>query len=328
MILMRFKNSRQANLLKNLLLVLSLVRNDQPVPYFTLFVMISWFTLISKKMLRLLSLKSHNKLLYWELSSVLSKRYHGSMTHAPDVTARWFLRNLLLSFHLKRKKHGSVRVMCVLNKKYLVFKIPLRVQDATGMISLTLFEKDAIKIFKKTAQDMYQTYLEGGYKGFTPDDFESLYEKKYAFKIDVTKYNTENDYPFYGILKVSNDLVIVIELEDWFQEDQDQAVDTPFNCVSNNLISEDTPAFKGTVSYTGDNQTPNDAADKSIGKRPVSFENNETKKDARLELKRNLKEVYDVEENDCASATKASPTIQPIQVQDGKFDFLIPKLEK
>ncbi|MFS7908240.1 hypothetical protein Hanom_Chr01g00080851 [Helianthus anomalus] len=84
----------------------------------------------------------------------------------------------------------------------------------------------------------------------------------------------------------------------------------------------------GTVSYTGDNQTPNDAADKSIGKRPVSFENNETKKDACLELKRNLKEVYDVEENDCASATKASPTIQPIQVQDGKFDFLIPKLEK
>ncbi|XP_021993834.1 uncharacterized protein LOC110937800 isoform X1 [Helianthus annuus] len=104
--------------------------------------------------------------------------------------------------------------------------------------------------------------------------------------------------------------------------------DTPFNCVSNNLISEDTPAFKGTVSYTGDNQTPNDAADKSIGKRPVSSESNETKKDARLELKRNLKEVYDVEDNDCASATKASPTIQPIQVQDGKFDFLIPKLEK
>ncbi|KAF5781936.1 hypothetical protein HanXRQr2_Chr04g0185871 [Helianthus annuus] len=84
----------------------------------------------------------------------------------------------------------------------------------------------------------------------------------------------------------------------------------------------------GTVSYTGDNQTPNDAADKSIGKRPVSSESNETKKDARLELKRNLKEVYDVEDNDCASATKASPTIQPIQVQDGKFDFLIPKLEK
>ncbi|MFS7933674.1 putative nucleic acid-binding protein [Helianthus anomalus] len=164
-------------------------------------------------MLRLLSLKSHNKLLYWELSSVLSKRYHGSMTHAPDVTARWFLRNLLLSFHLKKKKHGSVRVM---------FKIPLRVQDATGMISLTLFEKDAIKIFKKTTQDMYQTYLEGGYKGFIPDDFESLYENKYAFKIDVTKYNTENDYPFYGNLKLSNDLVIVTELEDRFQEDQDQ----------------------------------------------------------------------------------------------------------
>ncbi|KAJ0951696.1 putative replication protein A, OB [Helianthus annuus] len=85
---------------------------------------------------------------------------------------------------------------------------------------------------------------------------------------------------------------------------------------------------KGTVSYTGDNQTPNDAADMSIGKRPVSSESNETKKDARLELKRNLKEVYDVEDNDSASATKASPTIQPIQVQDGKFDFLIPKLEK
>ncbi|KAJ0582143.1 putative replication protein A, OB [Helianthus annuus] len=284
-----------------------------------------------KKMLRLLSLKSHNKLLYWELSSVLSKRYPGSMTHAPDVTARWFLRNLLLSFHLEKKKHGSVRVMYVLNKKISCvqrFKIPLRVQDATGMISLTLFEKDAIKIFKKTAQDMYQTYLEGGYKGFIPDDFESLYEKKYAFKIDVTKYNTENDYPFYGILKLSNDLVIVTELEDRFQEDQDQGADTPFNCVSNNLISEDTSAFKGTVSYTGDNQTPNDAADKSIGKRPVSSESNETKKDARLELKRNLKEVYDVEDNDCASATKASPTIQPIQVQDGKFDFLIPKLEK
>ncbi|KAM0002570.1 hypothetical protein Hdeb2414_s0322g00867211 [Helianthus debilis subsp. tardiflorus] len=173
------------------------------------------------------------------------------------------------------------------------------------MISLTLFEKDAIKIFKKTTQDMYQTYLEGGYKGFIPDDFESLYEKKYAFKIDVTEYNTENDYPFYGILKLSNDLVIVTKLEDRFQEDQDQ----------------------GTVLYTGDNQTPNDAADKSIGKRPVSSESNETKKDARLELKRNLKEVYDVEDNDCASATKASPMIQPIQVQDGKFDFL-PKLEK
>lgn len=42
------------------------------------------------------------------------------------------------------------------------FKIPIRVQDPTGVISLTLFDGDANRLLRKNAQELLEIFIKVG----------------------------------------------------------------------------------------------------------------------------------------------------------------------
>ncbi|KAL8245880.1 hypothetical protein R6Q59_007096 [Mikania micrantha] len=72
------------------------------------------------------------------------------------------------------------------------FKLHIQVQDPTGITSFTIFDGEATRIFKKTAKEILEKYLEGGYNKSLLDEFDDLVDKKYRFKIDITNYNLAN----------------------------------------------------------------------------------------------------------------------------------------
>ncbi|KAI3687642.1 hypothetical protein L1987_81342 [Smallanthus sonchifolius] len=181
-------------------------------------------------------------------------------------------------------------------------KLGIRVQDATGMISLTLFDGEANRIFRKSTKEFLEKYLEGGYNRLLPDEFYDLMDKKYAFKIEITDFNLKTGKQVYTIAKMTDDSSIIGELEIFFTSNE---VDdyASMNAMSVDVQSQETDV----VSFCGDNGTPISDLDKNPGKRPCLNEKKDTFK-ADNELKRSLCHIYDVDEEVSFSATKARPT--------------------
>ncbi|KAF5795740.1 putative nucleic acid-binding, replication factor A [Helianthus annuus] len=92
-------------------------------------------------------------------------------------------------------------------------KIPLTVKDSSGTVSLTLFDRDACRILKTIAANLIEKHVAGGDKVLYPDEFEALLGKKIAFKIDISEFNIENNFWFFGVSKLTDDEDIIFELE-------------------------------------------------------------------------------------------------------------------
>ncbi|XP_076882710.1 replication protein A 70 kDa DNA-binding subunit A-like [Bidens hawaiensis] len=94
------------------------------------------------------------------------------------------------------------------------FKIKLRVQDGSGVVSLTLFDRDAKLIINKTTSELLATKDEDdvGHSGF-PTELNCLLEKKFAFKVEIADFNFRNNVEVYGISKLTDDQEIISAIE-------------------------------------------------------------------------------------------------------------------
>ncbi|XP_024963578.1 uncharacterized protein LOC112503817 [Cynara cardunculus var. scolymus] len=63
------------------------------------------------------------------------------------------------------------------------FRISLRVQDDTGIVSLTLFDREANKVLNQTATELFE---KSGDLDMFPDDLDVLLDRRFAIKIDIT----------------------------------------------------------------------------------------------------------------------------------------------
>ncbi|KAD5802810.1 hypothetical protein E3N88_14170 [Mikania micrantha] len=117
------------------------------------------------------------------------------------------------------------------------FKIQVRVQDMTGVVSLTIFDRDVTKLIHKFAREL----LDG-------------VDQKFAFKIEVSDFNLKNNYQVYGILKITNDSSILSELDKRVNIIQPNDSDS-LNLTMSEFTSQDTTGMK-VMSFSGDNSTP------------------------------------------------------------------------
>ncbi|XP_022001118.1 replication protein A 70 kDa DNA-binding subunit D isoform X2 [Helianthus annuus] len=205
------------------------------------------------------------------------------------------------------------------------FKIPLRVQDKTGVLSLTLFDRDAQKILKKSAKELVDKILDGETNIF-PNEFKDLVDKKFAFKIDIANFNLKNNYKFFTVIKLTDDPAIISDLEKKYKVEQPSSLES-FDVHCTDSQSQDMVNIKDSISGTGENETPLSVSDISTGR--TLLQNESTKKtNIYGELKRNLVEVYDLDESPGRSATK--PRQDPTEGLKGVSEptLLVPKIEK
>ncbi|KAI3755107.1 hypothetical protein L1987_54901 [Smallanthus sonchifolius] len=185
----------------------------------------------------------------------------------------------------------------------LRYKILVRVQDCTGTITLTLFDQVATKFLQVSANELLNNNEELSKDGVIPDEFNSLINKKWAFKIYVEEFNLANNKDGYTISKVTDDPSIISELE--------KKILSLAQAVSNILKSKkDSPVE--------DQITPSSMF---VGS----------------ELKRNLQCIYDVDEDSSQSSTKPRTCYKTdydnaykrVEEDGGcKGKLLIPKVEK
>ncbi|XP_022014330.2 replication protein A 70 kDa DNA-binding subunit B-like [Helianthus annuus] len=149
------------------------------------------------------------------------------------------------------------------------FKIPIRVQDSTGTVTLTMFDHEALKFIGKTANELIQIQDDilntNEVPRAYPVEFDTLVNLKCAFVIRVTDFNITNAVDNYGISVMTNDS---LDASDSFSMSHSEFQDAGGESA------------KDGVSYTGDNSTP------------VSEDFASDFNQSSIDLKRNLGDVY------------------------------------
>ncbi|XP_076927594.1 uncharacterized protein LOC143591200 [Bidens hawaiensis] len=194
------------------------------------------------------------------------------------------------------------------------FRIHIRVQDTSGTVSLTLWDRNAYKILNVTAEKLVEEN-NGGFD--VPSIFNTLLQKKYAFKIDVKEYNIVKNAMNFNIAKFSEDPVILNSLEKKFINDKPE-ISEQNQLSSGDCQSEDTVNNKEIISFTGENSiTPISNDDKNSPNSPPS------------NLKRKLGDIYDVDDPPVANSSTKSNEKQVLCDNSGdNKNLLISKKEK
>ncbi|CAI9303152.1 unnamed protein product [Lactuca saligna] len=180
------------------------------------------------------------------------------------------------------------------------YKIPIRVQDNTGTITLTLFEREGRYLLKKSAKEFFNTVAKKGDNvDLYPMEMNALKGLKFAFKISSNRFSVSKKTNQYGIVRISDDESLIEQLEDRFnssQADNSQSLDVN----SSDFQSLDNKTLKDAISATDDNITPN-TLDKNSATSPLKISTTPV-------LKRNLQEVFDLESNENFSSSKTPKT--------------------
>ncbi|XP_076905358.1 replication protein A 70 kDa DNA-binding subunit B-like [Bidens hawaiensis] len=204
----------------------------------------------------------------------------------------------------------------IVSSPMIRYKIPIRVQDCTWTVTLTMFEREANKLIGRIAKDVLDEQEQSAEFLTLPAAFNVLLERKFAFRIEIKNYNLDNNAEYFSITKLTEDLNIISKLENNFYNNQVEDSDS-VNPSNSELPLQTDVSLKDSISCTADNGTPISNSNESVGTA------------ASVDLKRNLEDVYDVDESSALSSTKQQK-IHTKDLRDANWNetLLIPKTEK
>ncbi|XP_076902904.1 uncharacterized protein LOC143557801 [Bidens hawaiensis] len=236
-----------------------------------------------------------------------------------DICTIIFPKSIIILGTIKAPRYGMVLHW---------FKIKIRVQDSTGVVSLTLFDRDAKMLTNKTAKELIDSQNENKVdNGGFPAELDCLLENIFAFKVDVALFKFRNNVEDYGINKLTDDTNLITEL----QKRHNGLLQSDSNSVTMGAsISEfqSSGSVSIKLSDIGDNQTPSsnvDAQDVATDTKGMSTSSDD-------KLKRKLVEVFEVDDDASMSATKLKfKTIEEMGTTSEScegVELLTPKVEE
>ncbi|CAH1441399.1 unnamed protein product [Lactuca virosa] len=256
-------------------------------------------------------LKCHDNFGITEKSITTLQSYSSSYTD--DFKGNFPLKTVCeITEPIKEMKFLLVASIVNIRQNLPWYIIPINVQDCTGTIGLTLFDREAKRLLNISAYELKKIHdAAGDSDALFPMQLNVLKNRKFGFVVDITEYNVNNYNNIYTVLRVTEDMSIVSELESKIELMSIQSVS--LNQVA--LESDDVvqPVQKDVISQTDESFTPS-TVDKSTATSPSKISG---------DLKRNLQEIYDVDSGDDLSSTKAKR-----KSTGEETPLLIPKLEK
>ncbi|XP_076950245.1 uncharacterized protein LOC143623162 [Bidens hawaiensis] len=183
------------------------------------------------------------------------------------------------------------------------FRIPIHVQDTIGVVSLTLFDRDARQLFNKAADEFVTSDVELEPMHTFLEELNIILEKKFAFIVEVSDYNIRNSYDVYGVTKLTDDEDVLNDLDKQLANGQSLTVGSTSGLKSTE---------KELLTPLSDHFTPLSNSEDVIPDRLSSLDG----KDISLpmidvKLKRKLDDTYDGQDDTGMSATKTKVDEQP-----------------
>ncbi|KAK1411398.1 hypothetical protein QVD17_37946 [Tagetes erecta] len=161
-----------------------------------------------------------------------------------------------------------------------------------------------------------------------PPWLTTLLQRKFSFKIEISKFVLDHSLSVYRINKISADDSIISQLNQ--KVDREQPAESDSQLVTYMFVaSQDTTTKKklDVVSVTDDNVTPASHTEKSTATSPLVRAKNSAVSSTSSDLKSNLSDAYDVDPPTANSTTKKDRS----SVSSGQADqikLLVPKVEK
>ncbi|PWA50531.1 nucleic acid-binding, OB-fold protein [Artemisia annua] len=141
------------------------------------------------------------------------------------------------------------------------FRLQIRVQNATGTCSVSLFNDEVLAFADRSAYQLQDKYAKVTDSDFVPPEIKSIVGSKFSFKVVMDSYNSKKLLPVFNVMRMSADKEIIESL---------QASATPIKQADNEATSGSVPVI---TPFMDDNTTPTNA-DKSglTNKRPADDE--------------------------------------------------------
>ncbi|KAJ0536360.1 putative replication protein A, OB [Helianthus annuus] len=182
-------------------------------------------------------------------------------------------------------------------------KVLIRVQDCTGIVTLTMFEREVVKLLNVNANQLLDNNLELANEGRFPEELKALLGKKLAFKIAISLYNIQKKSDGYSVSKLTDNITVISELDrnfDVFQPADEDREDGGLPVIepTNKDIAKD------SVSRTGDDVTPISNLSRSFFTTYMLDGDNTSDMRMEKELKRNLDSVYEYDGISSQSSSK------------------------
>ncbi|CAI9296505.1 unnamed protein product [Lactuca saligna] len=210
-------------------------------------------------------LKCHDNFGITEKSITTLQSYSSSYTD--DFKDNFPLKTVCeITEPIKEMKFLLVASIVNIRQNLPWYIIPINVQDCTGTIGLTLFDREARRLLNISAYKLKKIHdAVGDSDALFPMQLNVLKNRKFGFVVDITEYNVNNYNNIYTVLRVTEDMSIVSELESKIELMSIQSVF--LNQVA--LESDDVvqPVQKDVISQTDESFTPS-TVDKSTATSP------------------------------------------------------------
>ncbi|CAH1448680.1 unnamed protein product [Lactuca virosa] len=95
---------------------------------------------------------------------------------------------------------------------YEKIRIVVRVQDETGSSSFVLFERHVKNLIHRGNQWLMEKIAKDQGHQQKPDEFKILLNKKFAFKVQISMFNLQNNYRAYTVQKLTDDERVLVEV--------------------------------------------------------------------------------------------------------------------
>ncbi|XP_022026997.1 replication protein A 70 kDa DNA-binding subunit B-like [Helianthus annuus] len=106
------------------------------------------------------------------------------------------------------------------NKRTVVsvprIKLLIRVQDCTGIVTLTLFEREVVKLLNVNANQLLDNNMELASEGNFPSELRALINRRFAFKIAIASFNINKKLDGYSVSKLTENPSIIKDLDAHF----------------------------------------------------------------------------------------------------------------
>ncbi|MFS7965840.1 putative nucleic acid-binding, replication factor A [Helianthus anomalus] len=96
--------------------------------------------------------------------------------------------------------------------------VPIRVQDCTVIVTLTLFEHAVVKLLKVSPNQLLDKNIELANEGSFPGERKASLNRKFAFKIAVGSFNIKNKSDGYSVSKLTENPLVISVLDKKFDD--------------------------------------------------------------------------------------------------------------
>nr|XP_043633375.1 uncharacterized protein LOC122604556 [Erigeron canadensis] len=88
-------------------------------------------------------------------------------------------------------------------------KLQVMVKDKSGSGPLWIFETGVTKLVKRSASYLINKIKPGDTHHVYPDEFNTILNKSYVFRVEITDYNVKNRYKIFTVFSLSSDTDII-----------------------------------------------------------------------------------------------------------------------